>query len=120
MIFVALPNLKSRVSADNHGSMKVSESKICQISQRWAIRKGCPHDDLSTPQISNRAVFKITDKFFLSLFYNNLEYKIKDMATLSTNQLLDKVKDFIEHAYQLGEEECKWLIFNILNVYVLI
>jgi hypothetical protein len=32
------------------------------------------------------------------------------MATLSTNQLLEKVKDFIEHAYQLGEEECNFIL----------
>lgn len=38
---------------------------------------------------------------------NNLAFYL-ELATLSQAQLMDKVKDLMEIAYQLGEEECKF------------
>jgi len=37
-----------------------------------------------------------------------------ELSTLSSNQLIDKVKDLIELAYQLGLEECN--SFKLLNL----
>ena len=40
-----------------------------------------------------------------------------DLATLNTPQLIDKVKDLLEFAYQLGLEECIYILRLFLNNY---
>ena len=52
---------------------------------------------------------------FLTVKLNHtINYKLdffKDLATLNPNQLVDKVKDLFEYAYQLGLEECNLCFF---------
>lgn len=45
---------------------------------------------------------------------------ITELATLNTPQLVDKVKDLLDNAYQLGLEECNGFFINLIFINLLI
>ncbi len=53
-------------------------------------------------------------KWMSDLDKNDIEI-LNELSSLNTPQLMGKIKDLLEFAYQLGLEECKIFINSVLN-----
>ena len=93
-------SISTNTTSNNTATTATNATNTNQSAPKWMSDLNKDDIDLLNGDLYFKTRFIYAQLSFLKYLI------LLDLATLSTNQLLDKVKDFIEHAYQLGEEEC--------------
>ncbi|CAF0746359.1 unnamed protein product [Brachionus calyciflorus] len=101
-------DMENKMNAENSSDKAkeidlFSDEKLDRSSPQMWSQSNFESNDLSNSK-SSKSISGTTSRWMTDLNKEDIKL-LNELATLSPDQLMDKVKDLMEIAYQLGEEE---------------